>query len=262
MNLREIDLRSVPLLPVNMPVGAAELKRKTAALVSDFLDICPSLKHMSSTTLVHRYRSNEDGLHLVFSLRETAQKLLQFQTSARKSNLEMEEGFRADLARVDADLLQLPLHILTSMSSNRSLAELLDSTDAGSKIRVIRKSMRSRSNLYPLIQPELLGMGFHKPQQIIPHGVRVHIEAHVHELPRAFVRLKNYTFVENVPAEVASIDFGSYLDVLRPSAVQNQECNLALIHALDESKVITIEAIAAFKWKDGAPAYFEFRSIQ
>ena len=159
------------------------------------------------------------------------------------------------------DLSRLPSQIQESLSAGTNLLDLLDSSEQGALLRVIRKSLRRGSHLYQLIQPELPGLeGFETPQ-LMPTGYEVFVTGYVHDIKKSFVRLKDFTFTGNVPNAIMASNFGKFIEILRPSTRKNESINALLLRALDESQPLRIKAVAAFRWRDGYPVYFELVSI-
>ena len=120
--------------------------------------------------------------------------------------------------------------------------------------------MRPGSNLYSLVQPELIGLPAHIPRHMFSLGHVVRIDAQVHDIRKSFVRLKNFTFTGDVPQALLNVSFGKYIEILRPSIRDDASINTRLLGALDFPEILHIQAVAVFRWRDGQAAYFELVS--
>ncbi len=263
MQLRELSIRSVPFIRLGESLTDRKKNLRKAGLIQDFLDMVPSFKRLQSSALVCKHSSRPDGLHLEFCILESPQiSLPQLGPLCPKGVPIDDFQFRSDLKMLQEDLSKLPAHILESLSSDRDLLDILDCGEYGAQLRVIRKSVRLKSNLYSLIQPELTGVDSGSPSHIISLGHEIHIDAQVHDFKKSIVRLKNFVFSSEVPHEIQNAAFGNYIDARRPTMRDDGATNSLLLNALDDSEILRFKADAAFRWRDGKPTFFEILSVK
>lgn len=262
MQLRELTIRSVPFIRINESLTDRGEELRKNGLVQEFLDMVPSFRRLGASELIYKIRPKVDGLYLEFCVLESPQRVLQNLVSVNsKGAIHEDFEFRTDLKMLQDDLSRIPAHVQESISSGTDLLDLLDSGEHGAKLRIIRKSLRRGSKLHPLIQPELVGLDDHVLPHLMALGHEVFVEAQVHDIRKSFVRLKNFTFKGTVPEAILSVRFGKYIELLRPTFQIDGSINTLLLGALDTSEVLEFKAVAAFRWRDGYPVYFELMAV-
>jgi hypothetical protein len=261
MQLREISIRSLRYIPLETALTSREKELKATSLVNEFVDMVPSLRRLRASELICKHKPLEDGLHLEFCVLESAQMSLLNWTNRSSTKVSpVDSEFRSDLKMIQEDLTRIPHYIVESLTSGTDLLAILDSGEHGAKMRVIRKSVRNGSNLHALIQPELVGLNGQLPSHLLSLGQEVSIRAQVHDIKKSFARLKNFSFIGDVPSAVLNAEFGKFIELLRPKFHRNEVLNTLLLRALDGGEVLEFKTIAAFRWRDGQPVYFELKS--
>lgn len=259
---REILIRSVLLFPVGHAFEPKDEQSRSHELKAEFSHLVPSLQRLQGSQLVCKRKPKTDGLHLEFFLLEAPRQSVQdLWSDSQLPPRAADAKFRSDLASVGRDLAQLPNHIQKSLSAGTDLLNILDSSEQGSIIRTIRKAVRKSSHLSHLIQPELPLIIEQAPPHVLPLGQRVEVRALIHDIKKYLVRLKEVSFIGDVPEALMSAELGTYLNVLRPPYRSHADFNQYLLDILDKSNFVTFNLIAAFRWRDGYPVHFEFEQI-
>jgi hypothetical protein len=262
MPRREILIRSVLMFPVDREFGPKDEQSRAHELKVEFSNLVPSLQRLQGSQFICKRKPKPDGLHLELILLEAPRQSVQdLWSDSQLPPRAPDAKFRSDLASVSLDLAQLPNHLQQSLSAGTDLLNILDSSDQGSIIRTFRKALRRSSHLSHLIQPELPLVSEQAPPHVLPLGYRVEVKAQIHDIKKCFVRLKEVSFIGDVPEALMSAELGTYLNVLRPPYRSHADFNQYLLESLDKSNVVTFNLIAAFRWRDGYPVHFEFEQI-
>jgi hypothetical protein len=258
MNPMEVEIFHVTFLGRDCYISTENYSSRTKKFVEDFKCLVPRLQRLTTSKITTRMQHEASGLILTILLRDRMQPNLFWGRPHVQLALETSE-FEQEVNEVQQDIETLKTRIEAAMGAGVTAARLRWNDTHAQQYRSIRELVLKRRGGH-ILSDHTQSLQY-SSAKIFAQGHLASVSAKIVNLNPGFARLKEVSFIGEIPVDLQGAKFDSSTAMRRPKSGNSDVVATKLLQALDSGKHIEMEVLIHWDATTGNPHSTDFKSF-